>query len=212
MTQPTPILTCARPHRRLGHQRRCSSSRLMRTRTEQEPVAMSVDLGFDKEKLGGFIKQVQDDPAVGETVWEATTQWRHGFQSEAQIRTHSVVMDEPSVLGGSDTGPNMVEVVLGAYGCCLTTGFVANAGMMGIELERIEIRLAGDLDLQAFFGLKSPHEAAPGYTEVRATIKLTAPSASEEQLKNLYDSVVATSPVGAIIERPVKVLTQLDTA
>jgi len=173
---------------------------------------MSVDLGFDKEKLGGFIKQVQDDPAVGETVWEATTQWRHGFQSEAQIRTHSVVMDEPSVLGGSDTGPNMVEVVLGAYGCCLTTGFVANAGMMGIELERVDIQLQGDLDLRAFFGLKSPDEVSPGYTEVRATVKLTAPIVTDVQLKELYDSVVATSPVGAIIQRPVRLMTQLELA
>ena len=173
---------------------------------------MSVDLGFDQERLGRFIKQVQDDPAAGETVWEATTHWRHGFQSEAHIRTHSLVMDEPSDLGGSDTGPNMVEVVLGAYGCCLTTGFVANAGMLGIELERVDIHLQGDLDIRAFFGLEPPHEVCPGYTEVRATIKLTAPSATDVQLEQLYDSVVATSPVGAIIQRPVRVITQLERA
>jgi hypothetical protein len=47
-------------------------------------------------------------------------------------------------------------------------------------------------------------------SEVRATIKLTAPGASEEQLRNLYASVVATSPLGAIIERPVNVVTQLE--
>ena len=171
---------------------------------------MDVDLGFDKDRLSEFIKRVQDDPAAGGTVWTATTHWQHGFKSEAKIRTHKVPMDEPTELGGSDTAPNMVEVVLGAYGCCLTTGFVANAGLLGIELERVDIHLAGDLDLQAFFGLKPPHEVAPGYTEVRAIIKLTAPTASEQQLRNLYDSVVATSPVGAIIERPVKVVTQLD--
>lgn len=171
---------------------------------------MDVDLGFDKERLSGFIKRVQDDPAAGGTVWTATTHWQHGFKSEANIRSHRVRMDEPAELGGSDTAPNMVEVVLGAYGCCLTTGFIANAGLLGIELERVDIHLAGDLDLQAFFGLKPPHEVSPGYTEVRATIKLTAPSASEEQLRNLYASVVATSPVGAIIERPVKVVTQLE--
>jgi len=34
---------------------------------------MDVDLGFDKDRLGGFIKRVQDDPAAGETVWTATT-------------------------------------------------------------------------------------------------------------------------------------------
>ena len=170
---------------------------------------MDVDLGFDKERLGGFIKRVQDDPATGGTVWTATTHWQHGFKSEATIRSHRVRMDEPAELGGSDTAPNMVEVVLGAYGCCLTTGFVANAGLLGIDLERVDISLAGDLDLQAFFGLKPPQEVSPGYTEVRATIRLTAPSASEEQLRNLYASVVATSPVGAIMERPVKIVTEL---
>src|SRR3954447_935894 len=157
---------------------------------------MDVDLGFDKERLGGFIKRVQDDPAAGGTVWTATTHWQHGFKSEANIRSHRVQMDEPTELGGSDTAPNMVEVVLGAYGCCLTTGFVANAGLQGIELERVDIHLQGDLDLGAFFGLKSPDKVSPGYTEVRASIKLTSPSATAVQLRELYDSVVATSPVG----------------
>src|SRR3954462_4635319 len=165
---------------------------------------MDVDLGFDKDRLGGFIKRGQDDPAAGGTVWTATTHWQHGFKSEANIRSHRVRMDEPTELGGSDTAPNMVEVVLGAYGCCLTTGFIANAGLLGIDLERVDISLAGDLDLQAFFGLKPPHEVSPGYTEVRATIKLTAPNASEQQLKNLYDSVVATSPGAQSLNVPPK--------
>lgn len=107
--------------------------------------------------------------------------------------------------------PNMVEVVLGAYGCCLTTGFVADAGMLGIELEGVDIDLAGDLDLGAFFGLKSPGEISPAYTEVRATIKLDAPNATDEQLKQLYEAVVPTSPVGGIISRPVAIRTELQT-
>ena len=74
---------------------------------------MDVDLGFDKDRLAGFSKRVQDDPAAGGTVWTATTHWQHGFKSEAHIRSHRVRMDEPTELGGSDTAPNMVEVVLG---------------------------------------------------------------------------------------------------
>ncbi|MDN5931502.1 MAG: hypothetical protein L0I24_10635, partial [Pseudonocardia sp.] len=53
----------------------------------------------------------------------------------------------------------------------------ANAGMTGVELEGVDIEV--------------------GYTEVRAKVTLTAPSASEEQLKQLDDAVVPTSPVGA---------------
>ncbi|MDN5860029.1 MAG: OsmC family protein, partial [Pseudonocardia sp.] len=102
---------------------------------------MDVDLGFDKAKLAGLINKVKEEPEVGQTVWTANTSWKGGFRSEANIRTHTVPMDEPEQLGGSDTGPNMVETVLGAYGCCLTTGFVANAGLMGIELEGVDIEV-----------------------------------------------------------------------
>jgi hypothetical protein len=59
---------------------------------------MDVDLGFDKERLNGSIKRVQDDPAAGGTVWTATTHWQHGFKSEANIRSHRVRMDEPTDL------------------------------------------------------------------------------------------------------------------
>src|SRR4051812_6676978 len=61
-----------------------------RTFTERGVGWMDVDLGFDKERLGGFIRRVQDDPAAGQTVWAATTHWQHGFKSEANIRSHTV--------------------------------------------------------------------------------------------------------------------------
>ena len=117
-------------------------------------------------------------------------------------------MDEPSALGGSDTAPNMVEMVLGAYGCCLTTGYVMNAALQGIELEEVEIDVEGDLDLNGFFGLSA--EAWPGYTDVRARVHLTAPKATTEQLQALHAVVTKTSPVGCILERPVRVLAELD--
>ena len=174
--------------------------------TEKQKVAVS--LGFDLAQLQGLIGAVQETPAAGQTVWKARTAWQRGFQSQAQIRTFTIPMDEPSALGGSDTAPNMVEMVLGAYGCCLTTGYVMNAALQGIVLEAVDIDVAGDLDLNGFFGLSA--EAWPGYTDVRARIHLTAPQATTEQLQALHDVVTKTSPVGSILERPVRVSTELD--
>ncbi|MCB0186685.1 MAG: OsmC family protein, partial [Caldilineaceae bacterium] len=125
------------------------------------------------------------------------------------IRDFTVSMDEPDALGGSNTSPNMVEVVLGAYGCCLTTGYAMNAGLRGIELEDIQIELEGDLDLHGFLGLRDPGETWPGYTNVRATVTLKAPNATSEQLQELHDAVVRTSPVGSILKQPLQVTTQL---
>lgn len=174
---------------------------------------MNVNLGFDTQALGSMIEKVRTEPEAGKTVWKANTAWQKGLHSQATIQRegndHTVAMDEPTQLGGSDVGPNMVEMVLGSYGCCLTTGFVANAALRGIQLESVDIEVEGDLDLHSFFGLTDPDESWPGYTDVRAKVTLNAPTATREQLQELYDAVIPTSPVGSIISRPVRVTTEL---
>lgn len=182
---------------------------------------MKVNLGFNREQLESVVEAVKNNPEAGKTVWKASTQWREGFKSEATIPregppatatpgpAHTVSMDEPTLLGGSDTAPNMVEMVLGSYGCCLTTGFVANAALRGIKLEGVDIELEGDLDLRSFFGLEDPDTVWPGYTDVRAKVTLKAPDATPEQLREPHEHVVRTSPVGNIISRPVKVKAEL---
>jgi uncharacterized OsmC-like protein len=175
--------------------------------TTDERGPSRVNLGFDHQQLDGLIQAVQADPESGKTVWKAATTWRGGFRSQAQIRDFTVTMDEPPPLGGANTAPNMVEMVLGAYGCCLTTGYVMNAARQGITLEGVDIALEGDLDLQGFFGL-SP-ETCPGYTHIRTTVRLRAPEATPEQVQALHALVVKTSPVGAILARPVQIDTEL---
>lgn len=174
---------------------------------------MKVDLGFDQERLTRLIERVRADPQVGRTVSRASARWRDGFRSDATIRRrdreHTVTMDEPASLGGSDAGPNMVEMVLGAYGSCLISGFVACAALTGIRLEGVDVEVEGDLDLQGFFGLREPDDVWPGCTEVRATVRLTAPDAGPEELQDLFDRVVRTSPVGSMITRPVVLRTEL---
>lgn len=160
---------------------------------------------FNQARLGGLIEAIRQKPESGRTVWRASTAWQGGFRSEAKIRDFTLSMDEPDALGGTNTGPNMVEVVLGAYGCCLTTGYVANAALRGIKLEDVRIDLEGDLDLNAFLGLQSPDQCWPGYTSVRAKVTLVAPNATPEELETLHQTVIRTSPVGSILERPIQV-------
>ncbi len=74
----------------------------------------------------------------------------------------------------------MVEIMLGAYGCCLTTGYVMNTALREIALEEVEIELERDVDLNGCFGLSD--EIWPGYTEVQTIVHLKAPHATAEQL------------------------------
>ncbi len=173
----------------------------------------SVNLGFDLDQLQKLVTTVKEDPQAGNTVWEVDTAWKGGFKSEAHVhsygRSHTIRMDEPAPLGGSDTAPNMVEVVLGAYGCCLTTGYVMNAAQRGITLEGVDVKLKGDLDLRGFFGISA--DVPPGYKGVEVEVNLKAPGASRKDLESLHEHVLKTSPVGSIISRPLKVTTRLAT-
>ncbi len=175
--------------------------------TETQPAV--VDLGFNVGQLQGLMGAVKDQPEAGKTLWQAKTQWLkgNGFRSTAHIRDFSISMDEPPPLGGSNTAPNMVEIVLGAYGCCLTTGYVMNASLRGIELEDVQIELEGDLDLNGFFDLKEG--TWPGYSDVRAKVHLVASKATPEELQALHQHVTRTSPVGCILSRPVRISTEL---
>jgi uncharacterized OsmC-like protein len=154
----------------------------------------------------GLVNAVQNDPQKGQTVWSAATTWKGGFECESHIRNHVVQMNEPEQLGGTDTAPNMVEVVLAAYSSCLTVGYALNAAVRGIEVRSLKIDVEGDLDLAGFFGISA--DVPAGFSKIRTTVHLDA-DATREDLEALHDHVLKTSPVGSILQRPLDVTTVL---
>ena len=94
----------------------------------------------------GLIEAVKDKPEIGKTLWRAVTTWKGGFDCHSEIRQHTLSMNEPEDLGGTDTAPNMVETVLAAYGSCLTVGYALNAALRGITINDLKVEVEGDLE------------------------------------------------------------------
>jgi uncharacterized OsmC-like protein len=69
------------------------------------------------------------------------------FAVRSQIRGFTTTIDEPLELGGTDSGPNPVELLLAALGGCQEIVYRAYAAVMGLEIERIEVHAKGYLDL-----------------------------------------------------------------
>jgi len=162
--------------------------------------------GVPVAAVSGLVDMVKKDESQGQTKWNAVTTWKGGFNCESKIRDHTIHMNEPDALGGTDTAPNMVETVLAAYGSCLTVGFTMNAALRGIEIKELKVELEGDLDLAGFFGLSE--DVPAGFTGVRAVVHLDA-DASPEEIQALYHHVLKTSPVGCILTKPLDVRTEL---
>lgn len=154
----------------------------------------------DLEAVGTLVAAVAADPEQGQTEWQATVTWTGAFRSEVSIRDFDPIpSDEPAGLGGTDTAPNPVEQVLGALGNCLAVGYAANASAAGVKIDDLKIELSGDLDLQSFLGLKPGHA---GYGGLSVKVHLDS-DATEEQLADLHDKVVNSSPVGHTLSNPV---------
>jgi uncharacterized OsmC-like protein len=152
------------------------------------------------EAVGALVQHVSVDPEKANTVWAANVAWTGAFRSQAQVRDFApIASDEPSGLGGSDTAPNPVEQLLAALGNCLAVGYAANAAVAGIPIRRLDIKLAGDIDLRSFLGLAQGHA---GFSAIRAEVDLDA-DADADAIAALHQRVAASSPVGHTLSAPV---------
>lgn len=64
-----------------------------------------------------------------------------GFAQQITAGPHSLVADEPTGLGGADTGPNPYELLLGALGACTSMTIALVARRRRWPLERVVVRL-----------------------------------------------------------------------
>ncbi len=173
--------------------------------------------GVDVERLGQTVQAVQQNPGLGTSQFRAVNRWVSGGHNRSTIkgfygagqedttRTKPFVLDadEPHVLLGKDQGANPVEFVLHALAACLTTSLVYHAAARGIQIESVESKLEGDLDLQGFLGLSE--QVRKGYKQIRANFTIKS-DASAEQL----EALTKFSPVYDIVSNPVPVSIQIN--
>ena len=163
--------------------------------------------GLDIGQLQEVVAALKADPAKTHTVWRTSIQWENGFQNQFQAREHAPVrVDEPRALLGTDTGPNPAELLLGAMGTCLSIGYALNATARGITIKAMDLEVEGDIDLAVFTGLKA--EGNPGYSGVRIKARIKS-DATPEQLQELHEHVVRTSPICSSVQNPVPVAAQV---
>jgi uncharacterized OsmC-like protein len=86
-------------------------------------------------------------------------------------------------VGGTGTAACSGDLLLGALAACaqVTCQMVAEA--MGIETERIEVAVTGEMDLAGTLGISE--DVPVGFETIRTSFDVVAPEATEEQLEDL---------------------------
>lgn len=187
-------------------------------------ATVTVRNGIDVRSLLDTIDAIKAKPELAQFTFRAGTAWEEGTHAKARIGAFAhagaedesraapfpLEGDEPPVLLGRNLAPNAVELLLASLGFCYSVGYVANAAARGIDLQELEIELEGDIDVRAFLGISD--ETRPGFTAIRATARVRAAGASEEELRELCSYVQATSPVRDVLANGVPVQTTIEVA
>jgi uncharacterized OsmC-like protein len=124
-------------------------------------------------------------------------------------RTFAIEADHPAVLVGGDAAPTPAELLLAALASCLTSGLGNIAAVRKIDLESVESRVEGDIDLRGILGLSD--EVRNGFSQIRVSFRVRG-DAPPDQLRGLVDQAVARSAVYDVLTHGVPMSVDVATS
>lgn len=153
-----------------------------------------------KTAVENLIETVKQNPKTANSVFRASSYSdQANFTVRSEVRGFIVPIDEPRELGGNDTAPNPVELLLAALGGCQEIVYRAFAAVLGIEINSIEVHAKGYIDLQGFLGLA---DVPAGFTNISFTTRIVSP-ASPESISQLAALVEKHCPVQDTLARSI---------
>jgi uncharacterized OsmC-like protein len=177
--------------------------------------------GVNLTNIDNLIRAIQETPGIANVQFMAKSTWggstkaiveiapclANGLDISPPTRNFKMVVDEPGVLGGDDTAPNPVEYLAAALCGCLTAGIATNAGLFNVQLDKIEVEVAVDFDINGVLGLNDQTPSGP--LSLHYTVKLGGPGAAEamERCKTTIDH---KSPIKNAINLPLTVTTDFE--
>jgi len=174
--------------------------------------------GINTTAIMALVADIEKDPKAGMVSFGVTSSWKGTTRMEATVSSWSIAgqskprqfvisTDEPNELCGENSAPNPQETLMAAMNACMMVGYVANAALMGITLEQLEIVTEGSLDLRGFLGLSN--EVTPGNSELHYHIRVKG-DGNPAQYEELHEKVIATSPNRWNLANPVKINASLE--
>ena len=124
----------------------------------------------------------------------ATARLTEGLQCELTgPYNERLVTDMAPAIGGGASGPNPGWLLRGALASCTATVIAMRAAKLGVALSSLEVKVETDSDLRGILGLDESVSA--GHGPVRFEVRIGAPDASPEVLREIVEWADRHSPV-----------------
>ena len=163
------------------------------------------------EKLRGLVPSLRRRfsriQGSGETMLLAHTRSVRGLETESISRGLKITVDEPESVGGTNKGPNPMELLLASLGTCQEIVIVAHAAELGIELAAVGAEVSGMVDGRGVF---SSEGRATGFASIHCEVEIVALQATMEQLEALKTIALTRCPVLSTREKGVTITHEFD--
>ncbi|HEX6292864.1 MAG TPA: OsmC family protein [Herpetosiphonaceae bacterium] len=107
------------------------------------------------------------------------------YQQEIIAGDHIIFADEPTDIGGDDTGPNPYELLLGALGSCKAITVTMYAQRKGWDLQGVEVELTHTKDYAADCEACVEKDVKLDRISVRLSFKGSLDDAQRQRLKEI---------------------------
>ena len=137
---------------------------------------------------------------MGDKTYKVNSKLKEGLKVEVNDgRGHSIIIDEPEGMGGTDKGMTPVEITLASLAGCFSITAAFLAKKMRVDINDIEMEVEGDIDEEAM----SSVEVDSGFKEIRFNFKIDA-DAPKEKVEKIYNSIEDYCPVSDTLKSKIK--------
>ena len=170
------------------------------------------------DALGDYVELISNKPEEAIAALGVTASWKGGVNTE--VTTHSkkigsafvekqfrYSIGEPKELLGDNLYPNPQDYILGGLAGCMMVGFVVGATSRGIELNSVNLTIAGNLDLRGF--LEVDPNVTVGFEQLQFNFEVVG-NGTQEDYNAIAEHVRKVSPGYRTIAEPVKITINKD--
>jgi len=136
-----------------------------------------------------------------------SSDWKGGMRVDGQVGDHTVIIDQPPMMGGKNAGPNPLAYLLFSLGGCLAMVAAIIAKQEQIKLRGFSIEVEGDYDADFIMG--KTQEGRAGFIEIREKVTIDA-DLSDEEKAAFFEKVHSRCPVTDNISRQTQVVYEIN--
>ncbi len=163
-------------------------------------------------RLEQVIKEAETDKSKVKRTQKVNGEWLLGeggpqFKAELNFEGGKIVMesDQPKNLGGGGSQPGPLHYCFFGLASCYTATFATITSMMGIKLNKLNVKLEGDLNFSRVFGLTEE----PVMEEIRIILEIES-DAPQEKLEEAEKLAYERCPAVFALTEQVKLNTSLE--